>query len=156
VWCDYRTGEFLTAMLRAVIESVVEFCQKRTQSKNFLKRAAMNFKGVLNTCSVIASLAAVAGFAASSAQADNTGFDSIHGKIRVGGRVCFDGHSHGGSGSGASRKVAEMRAVSSWYDYTAGEYGSDWANIHKAIKKSMRCSQSGAGWSCDVEATPCR
>ena len=90
------------------------------------------------------------------ASADNTGFDSIHGKVRVGNRVCFDGHSHGGTGAGASRKLAEMQAVSSWYGYTAGEYGSDWANINKAIGKSMRCGQSSAGWSCDVEATPCR
>jgi hypothetical protein len=92
---------------------------------------------------------------ASVAIADNTGFDSIHSKIKVGGKVCFGDHPHGGSGVGATRQVAEMQAIKSWYGYTAGEYGSDWANINKAIKRSMRCSQSG-GWSCDVEATPCR
>ena len=93
---------------------------------------------------------------ASSAMADSTGFDGIHGKIRVGNRVCFDGHSHGGTGHGASRKAAEMQAIHSWYGYTAGEYGSDWANIHKAIHTSMRCGASSGGWTCDVEATPCR
>jgi hypothetical protein len=99
----------------------------------------------------LCALAAVSG----SALADNTGFDSIHAKQRVGGKTCFSGHSHNGNGAGATRKIAEMQAIRSWYGYTAGEYGSDWANINKAIGKSMRCSQSG-GWSCDVEATPCR
>lgn len=94
--------------------------------------------------------------AAVPALADNTGFDSIHGKIRVGGKSCFDGHSHSGNGFGSSRKAAEVEAIKSWAGFTAGEYGSDWANINKAIQKSMRCSQSSAGWSCDLDATPCR
>ena len=116
----------------------------------------MNFKGVVNTCVVGLAAVALAGLLAVPAAADSTGFDSIHSKVRVGGRTCFDGHSHGGTGAGPSRKVAEMQAIQSWYGYTAGEYGSDWANINKAMGKSMRCSQSGAGWSCDLEATPCR
>ena len=93
---------------------------------------------------------------ATAAYADSTGFDSIHSTIRVGGKVCFADHSHGGSGAGPNRKVAEMKAVQSWYGYTAGEYGSDWANLGKAIRKSMNCSQGGGSWNCDVEATPCR
>ncbi len=88
--------------------------------------------------------------------ADNTGFDSIHSKVRVGTKMCFADHNHSGSGTGATRKIAEMQAISSWYGYTANEYGSDWANINKAVKRSMRCSPSGSGWSCDVDATPCR
>lgn len=105
---------------------------------------------------VFGAVTAAIALTSASALADSTGFDSIHAKVRVGGRVCFDGHSHGGAGAGASRKVAEMQAISSWYGYTAGEYGSDWANINKAIGKSMRCGQSSGGWNCDVEATPCR
>lgn len=88
--------------------------------------------------------------------ADSTGFDAIHSKIRVGNKMCFDGHSHGGSGSGATRKLAEMQAIQSWYGYTAGEYGSDWANINKAIKRSMKCSGGGSNYNCDVEATACK
>jgi hypothetical protein len=112
----------------------------------------MELRSILTTMGFSAAIFV----AASSAHADSTGFDSIHGKMRVGGKTCFVDHSHAGTGQGANRKVAEMRAISSWYGYTAGEYGSDWANINKAIKKSMRCAPSGGGWSCDVEATPCR
>ncbi len=91
-----------------------------------------------------------------AALADSTGFDSIHTKIRVGTKSCFADHNHSGSGSGATRKIAEMQAVSSWYGYTSTEYGSDWSNINKAIKRSMKCAPSGGGWSCDVDATPCK
>lgn len=104
--------------------------------------------------SMIATVALVA--ATPAAFADNTGFDSIHSTVRVGGKICFADHSHGGSGSGATRKIAEMAAIKSWYGYTAGEYGSDWANIHKAVKASMKCSGGGSNWNCDVDATPCR
>ena len=90
------------------------------------------------------------------ALADSTGFDGIHSKMRVGNKTCFDGHSHSGSGTGATRKIAEMQAISSWYGYTAGEYGSDWANINKSIKRSMKCSGGGNNYNCDVEATPCK
>ena len=104
-------------------------------------------------CGIFAALTLAS---AMPALADNTGFDSIHAKIRVKGRMCFDGHSHSGNGSGSSRKAAEAQAVDSWAGFTAGEYGSDWAHIGKAIGRSMRCSQSSGGWSCDLEATPCR
>ena len=106
--------------------------------------------------SVCAAVAMSAALSATAAMADNTGFDSIHAKVRVGGRTCFADHSHSGSGAGANRKIAEMAAIGSWSGYTAGEYGSDWANINKAVRKSMRCSPTGGGgYSCDVEATPC-
>lgn len=104
--------------------------------------------------SLFATLAAVA--ATSPALADSTGFDAIHSQMRVGKKTCFVSHSHSGSGSGATRKAAEMQAISSWYGYTAGEYGSDWANINKAIKRSMSCSGGAGNFSCNLEATPCR
>ena len=112
----------------------------------------MTVERILKTVALAAGLS----LAAPAAFADNTGFDSIHSTVRVAGKTCFADHSHGGSGSGANRKAAEMQAIKSWYGYTAGEYGSDWANIHKAVKKSMTCGQSGGVWNCDVEATPCR
>lgn len=91
-----------------------------------------------------------------AARADNTGFDSIHSQVRINGKTCFADHAHSGSGAGPNRKAAEAQAIKSWYDYTAGEYGSDWAHIGKAVKKSMTCSQNSSNWTCDVDATPCR
>ena len=116
----------------------------------------MKLKFILQASIGSAALIGASAVAVTSAWADSTGFDAIHSTIRVGKRVCFDGHSHGGSGQGPSRKAAELQAIQSWYSYTAGEYGSDWANIHKAIHTSMRCGASAGGWTCDVEATPCR
>ena len=95
-------------------------------------------------------------FTPANVRADDTGFASIHALVRAGGRTCFADHSHSGSGAGANRQMAEMQAIRSWYSFTAGEYGSDWANINKAIRKSMRCTGPAGGWSCDVEATPCK
>jgi hypothetical protein len=116
------------------------------------KRKTMKANHILTAAALVAGLA----FAA-PAFADSTGFDKIHSVVRIGGKTCFADHSHGGSGSGATRKIAEMQAVQSWYGYTAGEYGSDWSNINKAVKRSMRCAPAGGGsWNCDVEATPCR
>lgn len=112
----------------------------------------MKFAAILKA--IVSCVAVVA--LHSAAHADNTGFDSIHSQVRIGGKTCFADHSHGGSGSGATRKIAEMQAIKSWYGYTAGEYGSDWANIGKAVKRSMTCSGSGNNYTCDVEATPCR
>lgn len=113
----------------------------------------MNFKGAMNFA---LAAAAVAVLAATPAVADQTGFDGIHAKMRVGNKVCFDGHSHSGYGAGPNKKAAEYAAIQSWADFTAAEYGSDWAHYGKSYKASMRCSQSAAGWSCDLDATPCR
>jgi hypothetical protein len=87
---------------------------------------------------------------------DNGVGQSIHSVIRVGKKTCFDGHSHSGSGTGASQKVAEMSAINNWAGFTAWEYGTDWANINKAVKKSMKCGRSGGSYNCDLEATPCK
>ncbi len=114
----------------------------------------MSLKGVLNVAA--GSLVAMAALAVSPAFAGETGLDGIHAKMRVGNKVCFDGHSHPGSGGGPSKKVAEYAAVQSWADFVALEYGSDWAHYNKSYRPSMRCSQSAAGWSCDLDATPCR
>lgn len=113
----------------------------------------MSFKAILNVAA--ASLAAVAVFALVPAHAGQTGLDGIHAKIRVGKKVCFDGHSHSGYGAGPSKKAAEVAAIKSWADFVALEYGTDWAHFGKTIKQSMRCSQSAAGWTCDLDATPC-
>lgn len=109
----------------------------------------MSFKSILGMC------LAAAVVTAAPASANQTGLDGIHAKMRVGKKVCFDGHSHSGYGAGPSKKVAEYAAIKSWADFTALEYGSDWAVYGKSYKPSMRCSQSAAGWTCDLEATPC-
>lgn len=92
-----------------------------------------------------------------AAIADDNGVGpALHPTIMVGKKKCFDGHSHSGSGTGASQKVAEMSAINNWAGFTAWEYGTDWANINKAIKKSMKCGRSGGSFNCDLEATPCK
>lgn len=93
----------------------------------------------------------------SHAQADDTGFASMHSQIRVGNKRCFSDHAHGGSSSGhKTRAAAVQAAVGSWYGYTAGEYGSDWANINKANRRTLNCQPSGSGWGCELNAYPCK
>ncbi len=101
-------------------------------------------------------LAAAVASAGSAAKADNTGLDSIHTQVKAGKKICFADHSHNGSGSGPTRVAAEKQAIDSWFQYTAAEYGTDWAHIAKAVKKTMTCNQVSAGWNCDVAATPCK
>lgn len=109
----------------------------------------------------MAWVALVAGFALAlpgfQAQADDTGVGQLlHSMKRYGKKVCFDGHFHSGNGSGATKKAAEMDAVSSWAGFTAWEYGTDWAKWTKAHSKSLTCSQSGSGFSCLAEGVPCK
>ena len=48
-------------------------------------------------------------------------------------------HFHSGSSSGQrTRAAATAEAVRSWADFTALEYGSDWARYGKAASRSMR------------------
>jgi hypothetical protein len=92
----------------------------------------------------------------SSAMADDTGFASMHTQARVGRKMCFTDHYHYGSGNGSTRAAAERDAIGSWASFTDFEYGSDWARYSKAVRKKMSCSSSGSGFSCQVEALPCR
>lgn len=90
--------------------------------------------------------------------ADDTGVaEALHSTFKVGNKRCFVDHSHGGSSSGQlNEKAAKAAAIQSWAGFTAWEYGTDWANIRKAIRVSMRCSQTTSGWGCDLDATPCK
>lgn len=106
-------------------------------------------------------LAAVSGLAAAlvmlPARADDTGFASIHDLANVGGKQCMTDHSHHGSGDARpTRKAAELSAIRSWADFTALEYGTDWSNYGVAIKKSVSCEPTAAGWQCSLDANPCR
>ena len=114
---------------------------------------SMKLGKILTT--VFACSAMIAGSQAALADDNGVG-PALHTVVKVGRKICFDGHSHSGSGTGASRKLAEMQAINNWSGFTAWEYGTDWAHMGKAVKKSMRCSGGGSSWNCDVEATACK
>jgi hypothetical protein len=101
---------------------------------------------------VLSSLAA----AALPAQANETGLASIHAWRKVGKKTCMAEHSHAGSGTGATQKVAEAKAWGDWSSFTGFEYGSSWASPRNAIDRQLRCSPEGSGWSCQLDAKPCR
>lgn len=104
------------------------------------------------------SLAAIvlgAGFAPALAQSE-TGFASMHNQARVGGKLCMTDHWHYGNGSGKTKALAQREAIGSWQSFTDFEYGSAWARFSNAAAKRISCSQSGGGFSCQVEARPCR
>ncbi len=90
-----------------------------------------------------------------SAQADDTGFASIHDWRREGRKTCFTDHFHSGTGYAKSKKAALRQAIISWSSFTATEYGSDWARWRLASSKGKRCDRTGGGWDCYVEARPC-
>ncbi len=92
-----------------------------------------------------------------SAWADDTGMASMHSIRRERGRICMSDHWHYGSGSSSkSKRTAEREAIRSWQNFTALEYGSDWARYYRSASRKMRCSRSSSGWSCDTESRPCR
>lgn len=103
---------------------------------------------------ILAALMVSAGVA--PAAADRTGFDAMHSQARVGNKVCMTEHYHYGSGSGSTKAAAQKDAIGSWQSFTDFEYGSDWARFSKAVAKRVSCSESGSGYSCQVEARPCR
>lgn len=102
----------------------------------------------------LAAMAVSAGSA--RALADDTGFASMHNQARVGGKMCMTDHWHYGNGNGNTKAAAQRDAIGSWQSFTDFEYGSDWARFSKAVAKRISCSQSGGGFSCQVEARPCR
>jgi hypothetical protein len=92
-----------------------------------------------------------------SAADDNGLAGTIHDLRRERGKLCQVDHWHYGSGSGATKKLAMADAVGSWQNFTAMEYGSDWARFQKAASKSVSCSKEGSGGvSCSIEGRPCR
>ena len=94
--------------------------------------------------------------AGSAARAQETGVASIHAWVKVGRKTCLVDHFHQGSGTGSSKQQAERDAIGAWASFTAWEYGSPWGRYSIAVSKKMNCSPGGSGWSCSVEARPCR
>lgn len=91
-------------------------------------------------------------------QAQETGLaDTLHAQRVEGGRVCLSDHFHYGSSSNQpTRKQAEAEAISSWASFTDFEYGRSWADFRIAASRGMNCQQTGSGWSCNLEARPCK
>jgi hypothetical protein len=85
-----------------------------------------------------------------------TGIAKIHTLVKVGRKTCMLDHFHDGNGNGPTRAQAERAAIRSWVEFTSWEYGDSWRSYSIAIGKKMTCSQKSGGWSCDVQARPCR
>jgi hypothetical protein len=86
-----------------------------------------------------------------------TGLAASHDLRREGGRLCFSDHSHYGSSMGQSNeRLAQAAAVNAWAEFVDLEYGGAWAHFASASGKDMKCSQSSAGWGCELTARPCR
>ena len=104
----------------------------------------------------LATVAVTLGAAVTPVAADDTGFATMHDLRREGGRLCMSDHFHSGTGSGASKRAAQAEAIKSWADFTALEYGSDWARFSRAASKGMSCMKGSGGIDCQVEARPCK
>jgi hypothetical protein len=96
------------------------------------------------------------GFVRSPRWTRETGIAEIHTWVKVGGKTCMLDHFHYGSGNGPTRARAERLAIRSWVDFTAWEYGDSWGRYSVAVSRKMTCSPKSGGWSCAVEARPCR
>jgi hypothetical protein len=85
------------------------------------------------------------------------GVAAMHNIVRIGNRLCFEGHYHYGSSAGqATKAAAQSAAIDSWFQLVDLEYGAEWSSFRKSANKKVTCSQSTSGWGCDVESIPCR
>jgi hypothetical protein len=129
----------------------------------------MSSKSLHRTALVFAASAALAAALAMSAEAKPrkniaiersaavTGLAASHDLRREGNRLCFSDHFHYGSSGGKnSSAAAQAAAIESWSSFVDFEYGSAWASYARSSSKEMKCSQTTAGWGCDVSARPCR
>jgi hypothetical protein len=106
---------------------------------------------------LVVAATAVASVGVPAVFADETGLASIHAWRREGGRICMSDHWHfGSSGVQYSKRAAQRAAIRSWQDFTDLEYGSTWARYRRAAGRKMTCSPAVRGWSCDVQARPCK
>lgn len=93
---------------------------------------------------------------ASAQQSAETGVAQIHEWVKVGRKSCMVDHYHDGNGNGRTRALAERSAIVSWSEFTAWEYGTPWGRYSIAVGKAMDCTPGSGGWSCHVQARPCR
>lgn len=90
------------------------------------------------------------------ARADQTGLASMHDQRREGRKVCMSSHFHSGTGQGRTKKAAKAAAIKAWQEFTAFEYGLDWAYYRRAASRGLRYDRTASGWEAYVEARPCR
>ena len=90
------------------------------------------------------------------ADADDTGMASMHDWQKVGRKTCFEEHYHSGSGEGRTKREARRAAMVDWENFTAFEYGTDWARFKSAADRGIRYEKGRNGWTASVEARPCR
>ena len=92
-----------------------------------------------------------------AANADDTGFITIHDLRREGRLYCTVDHYHSGQGSQQkNKKLAIRSAAAAWSGFTAWEYGTDWARWRYARSKTVSCSGARGAVTCSVEARPCK
>jgi uncharacterized low-complexity protein len=90
------------------------------------------------------------------ANADDTGLGYMHDIVKSGGHDCFASHAHSGTGDGATKQAALQAALKAWWEYTAGEYGSDWAHWSRSASKTVSYAKADKGWTATVESRPCK
>jgi hypothetical protein len=91
------------------------------------------------------------------ASADETGLASMHDWVRIGRKVCYAEHTHYASSNGhRSKRAALNAAIKDWQEFTAFEYGTSWAYFRRASAKRRACSRQASGWSCSIQARPCK
>ncbi len=108
----------------------------------------------MRTALAIMSFAALA--LCATARADETGMASQNDLRKEGGRLCMADHAHTGSGTGKTKDAARRAANQTWYEYTAWEYGSDWARLGKAAGVKIRYTKEAVGWTATIDARPCK
>ncbi len=92
-----------------------------------------------------------------TAHADDTGFITIHDLRREGRLYCTVDHYHSGQGTAQRTKKRAIRsAARAWSEFTAWEYGTDWAKWRYARSKAVSCDGPKGAVICSVEARPCK
>ena len=116
----------------------------------------MKFAAVLPAIALAALTAVLSSIPLHRAGADDTGFAASHTLRNEAGRKCFADHFHSGSGDGLTKQAAKSAAAKSWAEFTAFEYGTDWARFGRATGVSVRYTKLDKGWSATIDARPCR
>jgi hypothetical protein len=107
----------------------------------------------LAACALFAGPSLDTGSRAEAASSCNSG--TWRETQREGGACCMPDHYHYSTGTGSSKAAAMADAVANWAGLVVFEYGNAYGHFGMAHSKSVSCSSS-SGWSCSVEARPCR
>ncbi|MEL7047378.1 MAG: hypothetical protein AAFO75_00195 [Pseudomonadota bacterium] len=102
------------------------------------------------------AVACVAATFPSLAMADQSGMADMHDQRREGSKICLSDHFHTGTGEGRTKRAARADAIKAWQEFTAWEYGLDWAYFRRAASKSVGVQKASNGWEAVIEGRPCR